>query len=87
MLYKIDNKYYIRVAPMKYTEVNFILKNDDVVIQPTRNRLESNGQTIVTEIDFQREKDSIKSDLLKQEKSVHLDDNTTSATTKYRKRR
>ena len=72
---------------MKYTEVNFILKNDDVVIQPTRNRLESNGQTIITEIDFQREKDSIKSDLLKQEKSVHLDDNTTSATTKYRKRR
>jgi hypothetical protein len=72
---------------MKYTEVNFILKNDDVVIQPTGNRLESNGQTIITEIDFQREKDSIKSDLLKQEKSVHLDDETTSVTTKYRKRR
>lgn len=83
MLYQIENKYYIRVAPMKYTEVNFILKNDDVVIQPTRNKLESNGRTIIKEFDFQKEKDNIKSKLLNDGNS----NDTGEITTKYRKRR
>ena len=67
MLYQIENKYYVRVAPMKYTEVKFILKNNDVVIQPTKNKLESNGRTIIKEFNFQHEKDNIKSDLLKKQ--------------------
>ena len=68
---------------MKYTEVNFILKNDDVVIQPTRNKLESNGRTIIKEFDFQKEKDNIKSKLLNDGNS----NDTGEITTKYRKRR
>lgn len=83
MLYKIENKYYIRVAPRKYTEVKFVLKNDDVVIQPTSNRIESNGTMVITQVDFQKEKDNIKSDLLKD----NCSDDTKETVTKYRKRR
>lgn len=84
MLYQIENKYYIRVAPMRYTEVKFILKGDDVVIQPTRNKLESNGRTIVSEFNFQKEKDNIKSKLLN---DIGDSNNTETTITKYRKRR
>ena len=84
MLYQIENKYYIRVAPMRYTEVKFILKGDDVVIQPTRNKLESNGRTIVSEFNFQKEKDNIKSKLLN---DISDSSKTETTITKYRKRR
>ena len=63
MIYQIENKYYIRVAPMKYTEVKFVLKNDDVVIEVTQNRLIANGSMQIEEINFQREKDNIKASL------------------------
>ena len=63
MIYQIGNKYYIRVAPMKYTEVKFILKNDDVVINPTQNKIESNGSMTITEFNFQKEKENIKKSL------------------------
>ena len=84
MLYKIENKYYIRVAPRKYTEVKFVLKNDDVVIQTTNNRIESDGNTVITQINFQKEKDNIKSKLLNDNCSS---DKQEIVGTKYRKRR
>lgn len=64
MIYQILNKYYIRVAPIKYTEVKFILKDNDVIIQPTQNRIIANGDTKIKEINFQQEKENIKASLL-----------------------
>ena len=82
MIYQIKNRYYIRVAPMKYTEVNFVLKNNDVVIQPTENRLISNQDMVIKEINFQNEKEKIKADLLKKDEVVKA---PTSRTSKYRR--
>ena len=86
MLYQIENKYYIRVAPMRYTEVKLSLTNDDVTIKPTRNKIESSGNTVIKEINFQKEKEKIKLDLLKKEKTDGSE-NITNGTTKYRKHR
>lgn len=84
MLYKINNKYYVRVAPMRYTEVNFILKNDDVVIQLTQHKIESNGQTVIKEFDFQKEKESIKKSL---QDTLHPEKKTTrESSAKHRRR-
>ena len=70
MIYQIENKYYIRVAPMKYTEVKFALKNNDVVIETTQNRIIVNGNTHVIEKNFQQEKENIKASLLEQPKET-----------------
>lgn len=83
MIYQIENKYYIRVAPRKYTEIKFILKNDDVVIEATQNKIESNGSTIITTFDFQKEKDNIKNELLNKQS----DEDCSAKINKYRKRR
>ena len=83
MIYLINNKYYIRVAPLKYTEINFELKNDDVVIKPTQNRIEANGNTKITEVNFQNEKEKIKNSLLdNKEKTSNTEEKRV-----YRKRR
>ena len=72
MIYQILNKYYIRVAPIKYTEVKFILKDNDVIIQPTQNRIIVNGDTKIKEINFQQEKENIKASLLKEPKETSI---------------
>lgn len=86
MLYQIKNKYYIKVAPMKYTEVTFVLENDDVIIKPTRNKIESNCETQIKEINFQKEKDNIMSNLLKKDDTTVCEKKETVGT-RYRKRR
>lgn len=79
MIYQIENKYYIRVAPMKYTEVKLVLKNNDIVIETTQNRIIANASMRITEINFQQEKENIKASLLGEtEKTVK--------TSKYRRR-
>lgn len=83
MIYQILNKYYIRVAPRKYTEIKFILKNDDVVIETTQNKIESNGNTVMTTFDFQKEKDNIKNKLMNEQS----EENCSTKINKYRKRR
>lgn len=83
MIYQIENKYYIRVAPMKYTEIKFELKNDDVVIVTTQNRIIANGSMQVTEINFQQEKEKIKASLLEKPKETG---NTSTRGSKYRRR-
>lgn len=85
MIYLINNKYYIRVAPLKYTEINFELKNDDVVIKPTQNRIEANGTMVIKEVNFQNEKEKIKHSLLDKEENNSSDD--IKETRRYRKRR
>lgn len=83
MIYQILNKYYIRVAPRKYTEIKFILKNDDVVIETTSNKLEANGNTVITTFDFQKEKDNIKKELINKQG----EEDGSIKINKYRKRR
>ena len=63
MLYLIDGKYYIKTAPLKYTEVSFSIKDGNVVIIPTQNRFEANAKAVITSVDFQKEKDTIKQSL------------------------
>lgn len=70
MIYQIENKYYIRVAPMKYTEVKFVLKNDDVAIEITQNRIIANGNMDIKEINFQQDKEKIKASLLEEPKET-----------------
>lgn len=70
MLYLIDGKYYIKTAPLKYTEVGFSIKGDDVVIIPTQNRFEANTKAVITSVDFQKEKNTIKKKLEKNEEKI-----------------
>lgn len=80
MLYLIEGKYYIKTAPLKYTEVSFELKNDTVVIIPTQHKFEANTKAIIESVDFQKEKDNIKKSL--ESVSNNIDDSKTT----YKKR-
>lgn len=83
MIYLINDKYYIRVAPLRYTEIDFELKNDDIIIKTTSNRIEANGNTKITEVNFQNEKEKIKNSLLdNKEKTSDTEEKRV-----YRKRR
>lgn len=71
---------------MNYTEIKFVLKNDDVVIEPTKNKIEANNNMVIERIDFQKEKEKIKEKLLKEEKTENSNRNGINDT-KYRKHR
>lgn len=64
MIYQIKNKYYIKVAPYLYKEIDFILTNDSVTIKTLSNKIEITSGVDIKQIDFQKEKDSIKKQLL-----------------------
>ena len=55
MIYKIDNKYYVRVGK-DFTEVELVFKDNDVDLKPTQNILEDNGNLKYEEINFLQEK-------------------------------
>ena len=84
MIYQINNKYYIRVAPSIYTEISFILKNDDVIIKPTSNKIEVNSGAEIKQLDFQKEKVKIKQNL--QEENNIENATIVPRNNKYRKR-
>ena len=86
MIYQIANKYYIRVAPMKYTEIKFSIQNNDVAIEVTKNKIESNGKMKITEINFQKEKEKIKKNLLNKDEGDDAD-YCGVVTKRHRKRR
>jgi len=81
MIYQIENKYYIRVAPMKYTEIKFSLRDDEVVIVPTQKRIIINADTKITEINFKENKEQIKTSLLSETSAEE-----TVKCSKYRRR-
>lgn len=58
MIYKIDNKYYVRVGK-DFTEVELVFKDNDVDLKPTQNILEDNGNIKYVEINFLQEKQSL----------------------------
>lgn len=58
MLYQIDNKYYVRVGK-DFTEVEIIVKGNDIDLKPTTNKVENNGNIEYKEIDFQSNKENL----------------------------
>lgn len=72
MIYQIQDKYYINVAPHVFKEVNLCLKDDDLILVPTNNKIEVYKMHEVKEIYFQHEKESLKKKLFreKEEKEV-----------------
>lgn len=83
MIYQIENKYYIRISPMRYTEIKFLLKDNDVLISPTQNRIIANASMKIKEINFQNEKENIKASLLSETKETS---DTSTRSGKYRRR-
>lgn len=63
MIYQIKDKYYINVAPHIFKEVSLCLKNDDLVLVPTDNKIEVYKTHEVEQIYFQNEKESLKKKL------------------------
>lgn len=55
MIYKIENKYYVRVGK-DFTEVELVFEDNDVDLKPTQNILENNGNIPYEEINFLNEK-------------------------------
>lgn len=55
MLYKIKNKYYVKVGK-DFTEVELVFKDNDVDLKPTQNIIENNGNIAYEEINFLQEK-------------------------------
>lgn len=55
MIYKIENKYYVRVGK-DFTEVELVYADNDVDLKPTQNILEDNGKLLYEEINFMQYK-------------------------------
>jgi len=58
MIYKIKDKYYIKVG-RDFTEVELVFTDNDVDLRPTKNILENNGTISYEEINFMSEKDRL----------------------------
>ena len=59
MIYKIANKYYVKISSMIFSEVDLVVENDKVVIKPIGNKLEVNAKTEVNAINLADEKAKI----------------------------
>jgi hypothetical protein len=68
---------------MKYTEVKLILKDGDVAIKTTANKIIISDDTTVKEINFQKEKENIKKELTNNGDTQQ----TAITSSKHRKRR
>lgn len=82
MIYQIKDKYYINVAPHIFKEINLCLKNDDLVLVPTNNKIEVYKMQEVRSICFQHEKDNLRKKLFSTKK-----EETTATKSRPRKRR
>lgn len=58
MIYKIEDKYYVRVGK-DFTEVELVFNDNDVDLKPTQNILENNGNIKYEEINFLAEKNKL----------------------------
>lgn len=75
MIYLINGKYYVRLYPNRYGEIEIKLDNDNVVLVPTERRLNTTSSDKIKAIDFQKEKDNFKKELLRKEKSTEKNTN------------
>lgn len=59
MIYKISGNYYVKVGS-KYVKLSMSLdKNGELVMAPTKEKIENNKNLVVKEIDLQKERQSI----------------------------
>lgn len=59
MIYKISGNYYVKVGS-KYVKLSMSLDtNGELVMAPTKEKIESNKNLVVKEIDLQKERQSI----------------------------
>ena len=59
MIYKIANKYYVKISSMIFSEVDLVVENNNVVIKPIGNKIEVNAKTEVNAINLADEKAKI----------------------------
>jgi len=55
MLYLINGKYYVNTSPMIYTEVILSEKNGEGMLSPTKNKIEVNPSTVITQVNLKDE--------------------------------
>lgn len=55
MLYLINGKYYVNTSPMIYTEVILSEKNGNGILSPTKNKIEVNQNTVITQVNLKDE--------------------------------
>ena len=61
MIYQINDRYYIKISPRQYVQLDFNIVDNDVILVPTSNKIEINPLNLdVKQIDFQNEKEKIK---------------------------
>ena len=61
MIYQINDRYYIKISPRQYVQLDFNIVDDDVILVPTSNKIEINPLDMdIKQIDFQNEKEKIK---------------------------
>lgn len=78
MIYLINEKYYVKISPLMYSEVKLEMKNKDLTLVPVGNKIELDSNTKVKEIIFRDEKEN----LMKQLQKSSEDKPKTSAATK-----
>ena len=55
MLYIINGRYYVNTSPMIYTEVILSEKNGEGVLSPTKNKIEVDQDTVITQVSLKGE--------------------------------
>lgn len=86
MIYEINNEYYIRISPLRYKKIKMELIDDDVKIVALPETIEANGQMIITQINFQQEKEIFKNKLIEESLATVEEENNNSTTTRKYKR-
>lgn len=69
MIYRIDNKFYVKVSG-QFVELELVYENNDVSLKPTTNKINNSPELKVEEVDFMK----IKSELLKNKVRKNVDD-------------
>lgn len=73
MIYQIDDRYYIKISPRQYVQLDFNIVDNDVILVPTSNKIEINPLDMdIKQIDFQNEKEKIKLMLKKSDDEIRF---------------
>lgn len=59
MIYKIKNNFYVKVGN-KLTKVNVKLNNDDIILEPTKEKIEITKDLKYDVLNFEQDKKEIK---------------------------
>lgn len=59
MIYKIKNNFYVKVGN-KFAKVNVKLNNDDIILEPTKEKIEITKDLKYDVLNFEQDKKEIK---------------------------